>query len=89
MSGLSFILAGMLAAASESKARWEYPRCAVRLDATAVALVAGYPDSDGEDLAEVTQSIDGVEQSTDIDKTGTFRIQISSTCRWKFSVAAR
>lgn len=32
-------------------AAWDYPHCAVRLDATTVAIAAGYPEDDGEALA--------------------------------------
>jgi hypothetical protein len=35
----------------DARARWEYPRCAVPIDATVVALAAGYPHEDGEALA--------------------------------------
>ncbi len=35
----------------EAAAAWTYPKCAVRLDATTMAIVAGYPVDDGEGLA--------------------------------------
>ena len=36
---------------TESRSRWEYPRCVVRVDETTVAIAAGYPEEDGEALA--------------------------------------
>jgi hypothetical protein len=47
-----YVTARLDAAGDEAKRRWEYPRCAVRFKKNAVALVAGFPDDDGEELAE-------------------------------------
>jgi hypothetical protein len=37
-------------AAEEARARWEYPRCAVRVDERTVALAAGHPEDDADAL---------------------------------------
>lgn len=48
-----YVAARLDVAGEEAKRRWEYPRCAVRLvDKGVVALVAGFPDGDGEELAD-------------------------------------
>jgi len=46
-----FVRASLEAASADAAARWEYPRCAVPLEADAVAIAAGYPEDDGEALA--------------------------------------
>ena len=48
--------------------------------------VIGVTVYQGDDIIEVTSSTDGQEQSTDIEKTGTFRLSVTSTCRWKLTV---
>ena len=35
----------------DAAAAWDYPRCVVRIDDDRIAIVAGYPDEDGEALA--------------------------------------
>ncbi len=47
-----YVAARLDAAGEDAKGRWEYPRCAVRLDKSELALVAGFPDGDGEELAD-------------------------------------
>lgn len=39
------------AARADAATRWEYPRCAVSLDAASVAIAAGYPEDDLDELA--------------------------------------
>ena len=41
----------------------------------------------GEDLVESTNSVDGEEQSTDIEATGVFRMKVASTCKWEVRVS--
>ena len=33
----------------EASAAWDYPRCSVRIDDETIAIIAGYPDHDGDD----------------------------------------
>ena len=35
----------------DASAAWDYPRCSVRIDNETIAIVAGYPEDDGEALA--------------------------------------
>jgi hypothetical protein len=35
----------------EAAAAWDYPRCVARLDASTIAVIAGYPGDDGEAIA--------------------------------------
>ena len=46
-----FAAAAREVARAEAAAGWEYPRCAVPVDAATVALAGGFPDDDGEALA--------------------------------------
>jgi hypothetical protein len=46
-----YVKARLEAASAEAAARWEYPRCAVAIEADSVAIAAGFPEDDGEALA--------------------------------------
>ncbi len=46
-----FAAARAEAAHVEASAQWEFPRCAVPLEASAIAIAAGYPDDDEDALA--------------------------------------
>lgn len=41
----------------------------------------------GEELIESTNSIDGEEQTTDIDAKGVFRVKVASACKWEVRVS--
>jgi hypothetical protein len=69
-----FVAALAERAQADSRARWEYPRCVVRIDAATVAVAAGYPEEDGEALAAWAERV-----ARECSRSGVKRATVSGT----------